>query len=652
MSTAMNNTFLDNDDIQYHFHNTINWDRIVPLVERNFTLADGPESVEEAVDLYSSILEEAGKYLAREVAPKAHEIDESGSAKLVDGEVQHSPMVKKIFEGFKNMELYGISSPRELGGMNCPVATSFMLYEMIARADCGTMTHFGFHGGIASALLAWCIREGSVEIKGGELKIHRFRDALEKLISGEEWGAMVLTEPDSGSDLAALSTTAVEQPDGSWQLTGEKIFISSGDGQHHIVLARSEGPDSGLGGLSLFYVPRLIERDGKQVRNFEVTKVEKKVGHISSATVSLLYDNSYGELLGSRGQGFEQMLLLMNNARIAIAFEGLGIGEAAYRMALKYATERYSMGKQLKEHELIADMLQEMDTDIRGIRALAFDALNDVEVYVRLEMQIFGDPPADPEELKRITREANRRKWRARQRTPLLKYLAGEKVVEWARKNMQIHGGMGYIRETGADKLLRDALVVPIYEGTSQIQALMALKDHMAYLMKNPAGFVRKAWQARVNSQVKTGLERKFHRAEVLKYRCLETIMWRIFGNKLRAEFEGPLSTGSWWDRLSYLRSRFMRKWDDRADFSFGMLHAERLTKVLADVAIAEVLLKQAAKTPARMKYAERYINRMMPRITALTMEITGAAVDPDKLVSEVATPTNGAHVQEPIAIG
>lgn len=623
------NYLTDNEDLLWHLKHTVKWDEIVRLVERDFTLPDGPGSVEAAREQYMAIMEEVGRFVAAEVAPRAESMDEHGT-KLVDGEVVMAPASDAVFEQIRDMGLHGLTIPRELGGMNCPMAMYFVLGEVISRADCGTMTHFGFFGGIAQSLLAYAAREGSLKLKDGVILETRYREAIEEICRGDAWGAMVLTEPGAGSDLGAIRCRAHQDAQGTWRLNGEKIFITSGHGKWQLVLARTSDPaegESGLEGLSLFLVPRVLERDGAQVENVKVTKVEEKLGHSSSPTVSLLYEDSQGELVGALGQGFELMLVLMNNARVAVGFEALGVCESAYRMASEYAAQRVTMGKAIKDHELVADMLQDMDTTIRGIRAICFEAVNAVERAHRIEVRLKLDPPADAEEKARLEKKLKQVKRYARVLTPLVKYLASEKAVALARMNMQIHGGMGYIHETGADRLLRDALVLPVYEGTSQIQSLMALKDLLGGAIKDPTTFVANATAARASATFTRGLDRAYHQAEVKLYQSIEAVLARILGTKVKSEWQ-TLTQGGLSERLDYLKSKFLRSWDAKHDFAHGLVHAERITQILCDLHVARILLKQGKEHPERLVYAKRWLTRMLPRVTALSLEVTSTDLD------------------------
>lgn len=617
------NFFRDNEDLLFQFRHGLNWKELVSLTENDFNLPDGPKDLDEALAFYEQVMEATGELVAKEIGPRAQRIDALGT-KLEAGEVVFPPELDAIFQAMKELGLFGLSVPRELGGSGAPLALYLVANELIARGDVSVMTHFGFHGGVASSLLLYAIYEGRAVFKDGKLVSTPYDDAIREIAAGDAFGCMVLTEPGAGSDLAAIRTTATER-DGTWYLNGEKIFITSGHGQHQLVLAKT-GPGEGLKGLSLFLVPRKIERDGKLEDNVRVTKLEEKLGHNASATCSLLYDDSEGRLIGEQGQGFQLMLVLMNSARLGVGLEGIGLAEAAYRMAKAYAEERITMGRPIAEHELIAEKLLDMETWIRAMRALAFDAMDAVEISTRLDMKLRVEPPADPAEREEM--EARRRKMarRARRLTPLLKYVTSEKAVEIARDAMQIHGGMGYIDETGVHKLLRDALVLPVYEGTSQIQALMVTKDQLTWATRNPASFFRRATRARLLARTATDpMVRSVHKAEALAFGATETILMRIFGAKVRSEWRKGLEGKDPSAFGRYLSKEFLRHWDARTDFSRGLVHAERLTRMLADVAMAKTLSRQAARHPERVELATRFLRKMLLRVEAEAREIEEA---------------------------
>ena len=214
--------------------------------------------------------------------------------------------------------------------------------------------------------------------------------------------------------------------------------------------------------------------------------------------MALGFDDTPGELIGARGDGFKNMLLLMNNARVGVGFESLGVCEAAWRQAKAFAAERPSMGKTIDKHEMIAEHLERMETTIQGLRALAMRAAHHEEMSQKLRLRLQFDPPEDRSELERLQREQRRHQSTGRRLTPLLKYLGSEAAVDLARTNVQVHGGAGYVTEYDAEKLLRDALVFPIYEGTSQIQALLATKDVLLGTIGKPQAFVQAHRHGRV----------------------------------------------------------------------------------------------------------------------------------------------------------
>jgi alkylation response protein AidB-like acyl-CoA dehydrogenase len=611
----MPNFFLDNDDLRFHFEHTIDWTSLVEVGEYGFRAPDGPKDVAEAVTSFRDVAELIGAFAAEEIAPRAARIDREG-ARLEHGEAVPGAAFTEVFAKMRALDLYRLPLPRELGGMNAPLLLYFLGNELLARADVSVMAHYSFHAGIAMALLAYSLDEGTtrVDVAGGRIVATRFAKEVEEIASGAAWGCMDITEPDAGSDMAALRTSAEQAPDGSWTVTGQKIFITSGHGKYHIVVARTE-KDAGLGGLSLFLVPTYEDGpDGRRVRHVTLERVEEKLGHHGSVTAALSFDRAPAQLIGKRGEGFRQMLLLMNNARLAIGFESLGLCEAAYRMAHGYAAERRSMGKPIAQHEMIADYLDEMRTDIQGLRALALDAACHEELAFKLgALGRFATAPT-PLEARHLARLPHHRA-RARRATPLLKYLAAEKAVEMARRAIQIHGGIGYTTEIGAEKLLRDAIVMPIYEGTSQIQALMATKDVLGALVKRPHELLGRLAQARWRSlSAKDELDRRLARLSLLALGAQQHLVTRTAASKLRTLADVPL--------LDWKRA-LTEDWDPRRDFALALLHAERLTRLLADEMIVEILVAQARRFPERRELAVRYLDRAEPRCRMLHDEIT-----------------------------
>lgn len=612
----------DNADLRWYIDKGIDWAPLVRLTEYDGRAEGAAESLDEALATYREILTYIGEFAADAIAPQATAIDRN-KPELSGGEVIPSDAMQNVFEGLKELDLYGMCLPRELGGMNLPFVLYLSSIELIGRADVSVVAHYGFHGGIAMALLLYSVMEGTTDFDADAAQITatRFAEAIEEIRTGDTWGSMDITEPDAGSDMGALRCKAVQDDDGAWRVTGPKIYITSGHGRWHVVIARTEeakeGADAfdGLKGLSLFLVPAWTdEPDGSRTRHAQIVALEDKLGHHGSATVALAFEDAPGELIGARGEGFKQMLLLMNNARIGVGFECLGLCEQALRMAKDYAATRASMGKTIDRHEMIADYLDEMQSLIHGIRAIAFDAAVHEETAQKLNLKLRFFPPESASERKAIESERAAHQRAARKLTPLVKYLAAESAVYIARMNVQIHGGAGYIRDYGAEKLLRDAMVMPIYEGTSQIQGLMATKDVLLGVIKRPGDFVKDAAAARFRAvSGSSEAERRVARLQVLQHSAVRQLIQRIAGDKIGNLRGQPLKT--WGASFS--------DWDPKTDFAPALLHAERLIRLLTDVAVAEVLLKQSKQDPSRAPLLATWLERAEPRCQMLHSQIT-----------------------------
>lgn len=638
------NFFKDNDDLLFYFERGIDWDAVAAATERGYTLEGGFANKDEAVEFYRGIAEMVGEFVAAEVAPRAKAIDRFHT-RLENGEAKVAPEMEELFETIKGLELHGMCLPRELGGMNAPLLSYMINTELFARADVSVMAHYSFHGGIALSLLMYSLAEGSTSFENGRIVKTRFAKEIAEVASGEAWGCMDITEPDAGSDMARLKAYGEQDEHGNWFVTGEKIFITSGHGKYHFVIARTEkaqasdDPLAGLKGLSIFLVPAYEDdENGNRKRHVTLTRVEEKLGHIGSVTAALAFDRAPAFLIGQRGEGFKHMLSLMNGARLGVGFESIGLCEAAYRLAHAYAAERPSMGKTIDRHEMIADYLEEMRTDIQGMRAIAMRAAVAEEVARKIGMRLDQESGLDDAERARLTRDMKSRSRLARRLTPLLKYVAAERAVEHARRCLQIHGGNGYTTEYGAEKLLRDALVMPIYEGTSQIQSLMAMKDTLGGIMKNPQGFVKRLAQARWRALSATdALERRVAKLHVLSLTAQNHLLTKTATDKVRSLTGRPVT--EWPDA-------FLKNWNPKKDFAYAMLHAERLTKLLIDEAIAESLLEQVEKHPDRREVLERWLDRCEPRCRFLHDEITTTGT---RLLAELGhqVPRVGAEAAE-----
>lgn len=617
------NFYKDNSDLQYYFEKGLDWEKLVRITELNYKLEDGPRSYEEAQESFEDILTMFGEFVAKEVAPRAEAIDRT-KVKLENGEAIAPKEWDEVFDQIKELGLHGLPIPREFGGMNAPVLLYFMNAEMLGRADVSAMTHKSFHAGIALALLVYSFYEGTTHFDFENYKISstRFDQAIREIAAGEAWGCMDITEPDAGSDMAMLKTRAVQDEDGQWRLTGNKIFITSGHGKYHVVIARSEeDPNLGLDGLSLFLVKAYEDKeDGTRERYVNIVRVEEKLGHNGSATCALEFDNVPAELIGKRGEGFKLMLLLMNNARVGVGFECLGVMEASLRAAKDYAAERRSMGKSIDRHEMIADYLDEMDVDIHAQRAIVMHAGYNEEYAQKLEMlgrtvMEHGDmiPELGLNSMEDLEKQIAFHRWESRRMTPLLKYFGAEKAVEHAQRCIQIHGGAGYTKDYGAEKLLRDAMVLPIYEGTSQIQALMAMKDNLMRVLKNPQAFITSLAQLRWRSlSASDPLERRVCKLRATAMGAIQTLLQKTVTDKFKEVRQLPMS--QWKDAFVQM--------DPKRDFAFAMLHAERLIKLLCDATAAELFWEQSVQHSERRQLVERWLERAEPRSRMLMDEI------------------------------
>jgi hypothetical protein len=318
------------------------------------------------------------------------------------------------------------------------------------------------------------------------------------------------------------------------------------------------------------------------------------------------------------------MLLLMNNARIAVGFESLGICEAAWRMAKEYASVRQSMGKTIDQHELIADMLDDMEVSTRALRALSMRAAVLNELYSRRRLRLRYLTQPDTEEYARLESDVKWLQHQTRMVTPLVKYVGSETAVRLSRMAIQIHGGYGYTQEYGAEKLLRDALVLPIYEGTSQIQSLMATKDALLAITREPARFFRRianTW--RRSSFASDVLERRVARLEHTALAAQRGLMTRILKGKwatARTEVDASLLAA-------------MKNWDPKRDFGPALLHAENLAVLLADVATAKELWRQAKAYPERRELLEGFLERAEPRCADRSYRISSTG---DRLLAKL----------------
>ncbi len=452
----MANFYKDNPDIQFALKN-MNWSEIIRLKEHNFSEAgqypDAPASVEDALFNYENILELAGEIAADYIEPRSASVDEQG-CKLINGVVHYANETYDSLRDLTHADLMGMPLPRCFGGLNLPNFVSNLVIEIISRADAGLMTIFGLQE-IAETIDLFANEEQRSEY-------------LPRFARGEVTGAMVLTEPDAGSDLQAVALRAVENPNGDgFLLNGVKRFISNGCGEVLLVLARSELRRSGAAGLSMF----LCEK-GPTVK---IRRLENKLGIKGSPTCEMQFMDTPAQLVGKRRRGLTHYVMsLMNGARIAIAAQATGIAEAAYRAAIAYADSREQFGKKIKHFAAVRDMLVDMRTMVEASRALNMETCCAVDFDKLLEHEL-EITTLTGEELDKLKENRARYKRIAAMLTPMSKMYATEICQKVTHDAIQVHGGSGYMKDYPVERYYRDARITNIYEGTTQLQVVAAI---------------------------------------------------------------------------------------------------------------------------------------------------------------------------------
>ncbi len=453
----MGNFFLDNEDILFLF-DYFDLAELARIQEQQTANGDAdyvPVDEHDAVDNYRRVLEVVGQIAADIIAPNAEQIDREGNTLNEDGTVTLHPLVQENLRRMAQADLMGFTLPRKYGGLNCPNLIYSMATEIVSRADASFMNLFGLQG-IAETVHAFA----SDEIKD---------EVLPRFASGEVTGAMVLTEPDAGSDLQAVRLRAYQDEQGNWRLSGVKRFITNGCGEILLVLARSEPEITDGRGLSLFITER-----GEKVR---VRHLEEKLGIHGSPTCELVFEDVPARLIGERQRGLiTYVLALMNGARVGIATQSLGIAEAAYRLARTYAHTRQQFGGPIERLPAVAEMVVDMRVALEAARALTYETARICDLEnnnLRLLEWGQGLDAAEKKQRKQRSRTLKRLNGML---TPMSKYHASEMCCWVADRAIQVLGGSGYMKDYAAERYLRDARITTIYEGTSQLQVVAAVR--------------------------------------------------------------------------------------------------------------------------------------------------------------------------------
>jgi len=449
----MENFYTDNPHLKFHLTHPL-MARIVKLKESDYTEKDkfdsAPLDYEDAIDSYDKIMEIIGEISGEIIAPNAESVDKEGP-QLVNNEVKYARGTRQNHDALVKAGLVGFSLPREYDGLNMPHVPYVMSGEIISRADAGFANIWGLQD----------CAETILEFASDEMKT----EFLPRFNKGDT-AAMDLTEPDAGSDLQAVQLKATyDTRKHRWLLDGVKRFITNGDADISLVLARSEEGTTDARGLSLF----IYDRKDKAVT---VRRIENKLGIKGSPTCELVFRNAPAKLIGDTKLGLiKYVMSLMNSARLGVGSQSVGLAEAAYREAYKYATEREQFGKAIIKYPAVYEMLTNMKVKIDGMRSLLYETARYVDLYKCCNFA-FRDRKPEADERQ----EAKRYQKLADMFTPLLKLYTSEACNQIAYDAIQIFGGTGYMKDFPIERIYRDARITTIYEGTSQLQVVAAIR--------------------------------------------------------------------------------------------------------------------------------------------------------------------------------
>ncbi|NLH16374.1 MAG: acyl-CoA dehydrogenase [Phycisphaerae bacterium] len=579
----MANFYKDNDDIQFLMRH-LDLGELARYQEEGFRFAKecdyAPADAAEAIDNYGRILDTVGELSGSFIAPRSEEIDREGNTLNEDGTVTYAKGIRESLDALSKADVMGFTLPYRFGGLNCPNLIYTVATEIVSRADAPLMNIFGLQG-IAETINAFA----DEPIK--QQYLHDFS-------AGRVTGAMVLTEPDAGSDLQAVKLRAYQDQDGNWYLHGVKRFITNGCGEVLLVMARSEPDRSGGLGLSLFVCDR-----GPTVR---VRRLEEKLGIHGSPTCELFFDNTPCKIIGERQRGLvTYVMALMNGARVGIAAQSMGIAEAAWRVARDYAASREQFGGPIERLPAVRDLVTNMKIDIEAGRALLYETCRavDIEIGILKALENPATPKDTAKELKNLGRKYKRL---TAMLTPMSKYYCSEMSNRVCYDSIQVLGGSGYMRDYPVERLSRDARITTIYEGTSQLQIVAAVRG------------------------VCGGTTEKYLEEAAVK--TYDPAVQDLLG--LLIEGTEQLKRGIAFVKeagVDYM-DLFGRELVDIAiDLIVGYLFCDQAgTKVAMDVAIAESAGNGSPRTISmkerKARIARRFVTRNAPKIKALTERI------------------------------
>ncbi|MGN1252129.1 MAG: acyl-CoA dehydrogenase family protein [Muribaculaceae bacterium] len=448
----MANFYTDNPDLKHHLTHPM-MQKIVALKERDYSDAAkfdyAPFNFDDAMDNYDKVLEIVGDLCGNVIAGNAESVDHEGPT-VANGRVTYASGTQQNLEACRQAGLMGMSMPRRLGGLNFPITPYIMAADIVSRADTGFENLWGLQD----------CAETLYEFASEDQK-QRF---IPRVCKGETM-SMDLTEPDAGSDLQSVMLKATQKEDGSWVLNGVKRFITNGDADIHLVLARSEEGTTDGRGLSMFVYDK---RNG----GVNVRRIENKMGIKGSPTCELVYKNAPAELVGDTRMGLiKYVMALMNGARLGIAAQSVGVSELAYREALQYAKERCQFGKPIIEFPAVAEMIAVMKAKLDASRSLLYETSRYVDLYkvyedIAKERSLTADERKEMKQYKKL----------ADALTPMAKGMSSEYCNQNAYDCIQVHGGSGFMKDYACERIYRDARITSIYEGTTQLQVVAAIR--------------------------------------------------------------------------------------------------------------------------------------------------------------------------------
>ncbi|MBE6381607.1 MAG: acyl-CoA dehydrogenase [Lentisphaerae bacterium] len=461
----MSNFYKDNPDIAKTI-DMLDLSEVAELLENGFSYAKeydfAPTDAADAIDNYKRALDVCGDICGNRIAPTAEETDRLGNVLNEDGSVTYTPGIAQAVKLLGSSRLSGCTIPYYLGGLNMPCTILTACNDIVSRADAALMNIFGLQG----------IAETINQFASEDIK----KQYVPNLCDGTWTGAMVLTEPDAGSDLQSVKTTAWQDENGNWFVNGVKRFITNGCGDVLLVLARTEPGTTNGAGLSCLLVEKC-----PQVR---VRRLEHKLGINGSPTCEMVFDNAPAKLIGQRKRGLiTYVMSLMNGARVGISAQGTGIGEAAYRAAREYGASRRQFGVTIDTFPALRELMSDMSVDLQASRTLAYYSSKSVDLengLTRKFESMKGSPEAQ-DVRKRMKKYAGFNKML----TPMAKYYASEMSTRVSNGAVAVLGGSGYMKDYPVERYLRDARITSIYEGTSQLQVVAAIAGVMAGLYRD-----------------------------------------------------------------------------------------------------------------------------------------------------------------------